>query len=407
MSKNIAIIGGGPAGLMAAEIISAQSGFSVTVFERKPSPARKFLMAGRGGLNLTHSEPWDSFLEKYRDRADVLKKPLQEFSPQSLRNWCDGLGEKTFIGSSGRVFPESFKASPLLRAWLARLRQQGVSLMMGHDWQGWQGDSLIFKTASGNTTFKADATLLALGGASWPRLGSDGSWAQILKAEGIDISPLEPANCGFAVEWSDIFRQKFSGHPLKPVIAAFKGTKIKSEIMITEKGIEGSAIYALSSVLRQALRSSDSVFLELDLKPDLTLDAIESRLKKPRGRDTFSNFLRKALNFSPLATGLLMEHPDRKILGDYKPAELARLIKSCPVRLYEAFSLERAISTAGGIRFESLDQNYMLAGKPGVFIAGEMLDWEAPTGGYLLQATMSTAVYAAHRMMAWLESTEF
>lgn len=401
MSKNIAIIGGGPAGLMAAEILSAH-GLHVSVFERKPSVGRKFLMAGRGGLNLTHSEPLESFLQKYGPQSDIMAGVLHEFSPQDLRNWCEGLGEKTFIGSSGRVFPESFKASPLLRAWLKRLEQQGVRFMPGHDWQGWDNNSLLFKTPTGPVHVKADATFLALGGASWPRLGSDGSWVKILEDQGVKITPLEPANCGFVVQWSDIFKHKFAGHPLKSITASFQNSHIKGEIMITEKGVEGGAIYALSSLLRNALHKNDTIRIDIDLKPDLSLTDIEERLKKPKGRNTFSNILRKSLNLSPVATGLLMESPDRKSLGGYAAAKLASLIKSCPITLREPFSIERAISTAGGVMFESLDQSFMLTNKPGVFVAGEMLDWEAPTGGYLLQATLSTAAHTARRLIAWL-----
>lgn len=406
MNKHIAIIGGGPAGLMAAEILSARGDFEVSVYERKRSVGRKFLMAGRGGLNLTHSENFDSFLQKYRDKADILHPIIQNFTPQHMRDWCEGLGEKTFIGTSGRVFPERFKASPLLRSWIARLQQQGVRFMLGHDWQGWSGDSFVFKTPQGALQIKPDATVLALGGASWPRLGADGSWVETLKAQGVGITPLEPSNCGFTVHWSDIFRDKFAGQPLKPVTASYKDSSVKGEIMIGEKGVEGGAIYALSAVLREALHEASPVQLDLDLKPDLSLDALEARLKKPRGRDTFSNFLRKTLSLSPVAAGLLMEHPDRKILGEYPKAKLAQLIKSFPLTLHAPFSIERAISTAGGVRFESLGPDLMLSAKPGVFIAGEMLDWDAPTGGYLLQATMATGAHAARCVAAWLASAK-
>jgi hypothetical protein len=401
VTNTVAIIGGGPAGLMAADILSAH-GFPVSVFERKPSLGRKFLMAGRGGLNLTHSEPLEKFLQKYGAQAGTLAKIIQDFSPQDLRSWCEGLGEKTFIGTSGRVFPESFKASPLLRAWIGRLEQQGVRFLVQHDWQGWRGDELVFKTSAGSITVKPDAALLALGGASWPRLGSDGSWVEILKAQGVGIAPLEPANCGFTVQWSEIFCKKFAGQPLKPVTASFRNSKVKGEIMITGKGVEGGVIYALSSLLRDGLHQAETVQLDLDLKPDLSLEALEARLRKPRGRDTFSNYLRKSLNLSPVATGLLLESPERTSLGEYPPAKMAQLVKACPVTLRAPFSIERAISTAGGVKFDSLDETFMLLKKPGVFVAGEMLDWEAPTGGYLLQATMATAAHAARGMMSRL-----
>ncbi len=392
-SKEIAIIGGGPAGLMAADILSRQ-GLSVSLYERKPSVGRKFLMAGRGGLNLTHSENLESFIARYGDKGDFLSPAIQAFSPENLRKWCEELGEKTFVGSSGRVFPENFKASPLLRAWIARLEKQNVRFFLNHAWQGWNGTSLVFKNPDGIINVNPSATLLALGGASWPRLGSDGSWVDILKNQSVDVTLLQPANCGFCVEWSDIFRQRFAGQPLKPVIASFKGTKIQGEIMITDKGVEGGAIYALSSLLREEINQKDSAQLFLDLKPDLSIDAIEERFKKPRGRLSLTNYLRKVLNLSPLAIGLLMEQSERDNLGN--------LIKNYPLTLNAPFPIEKSISTAGGITFESINENFMLINKPGVFVAGEMLDWEAPTGGYLLQACFSTAVQAAKGLISWL-----
>jgi uncharacterized flavoprotein (TIGR03862 family) len=405
MSKTVAIIGGGPAGLMAAEILSAQ-GFDVTVYERKPSVGRKFLMAGRGGLNITHSETLDNFVQKYGAASDILSRIIHEFTPQDLKNWCEGLGEKTFVGSSGRVFPESFKASPLLRAWIKRLENQGVKFAQNYDWRGWNGQFLRFKTPDGPIITKADATFLALGGASWPRLGSDGSWVDILQKRDVEIAPLEPSNCGFVVPWSDIFRQKFAGQPLKPVVASYKNSALKGEIMITANGVEGGLIYTHSAAMRDDLHKNETVTLYLDLKPDITQDDLEERLKKPRGRESFSNVLRKSLNLSGVATGVLMESPDRKSLGDYPPAKLAALIKSYPLIIHAPFSIDRAISSAGGIKFESLDENFMLKNIPGVFVAGEMLDWEAPTGGYLLQGTLSSAVYTARRMAGWLNQKQ-
>jgi uncharacterized flavoprotein (TIGR03862 family) len=399
--KTIAIIGGGPAGLMAAELLSAR-GFAVCVYDRKPSVGRKFLMAGRGGLNLTHSEDLEMFISRYGAASNVLSPIINAFTPQNLRDWCDELGEKTFIGSSGRVFPESFKASPLLRAWIKRLEDQGVKFLLGHDWQGWDQDLLAFETAGGLVSVQADATLLALGGASWPRLGSDGSWVDTLQKQHIKIAPLRPANCGFCVAWSDVFRTRFAGQPLKPVTLKFQGASLQGEILITDRGVEGGAIYALSALLREAIYQHGSAPLELDLKPALDLAQVTERLKKSRGRDSLSNHLRKTLNLSPVAIGLLMEHPDRQRLNDYTPAQMAGLIKQYPLNLTAPFLIERAISTAGGVMFESLDENFMLNDKPGVFIAGEMLDWEAPTGGYLLQATMATAAHAANGLAAWL-----
>jgi uncharacterized flavoprotein (TIGR03862 family) len=392
--KKIAIIGGGPAGLIAAEKLSAQ-GLQVTVYERKPSVGRKFLMAGRGGLNLTHSEDLKSFIGRYGPQAEILRPIIRAFPPQALRDWCEGLGEKTFIGTSGRVFPESLKASPLLRAWLARLEKLGVRFMLNHDWRGWDGSSLIFETPDGPALIQADAVLLALGGASWPRLGPDGSWVEILKQQDVRIAPLQPANCGFVVEWSDVFRKKFAGQPLKPVITTFKDTKIPGEIMITEKGVEGGAIYALSSLLREEINQKSTATLILDLKPDLSVALIEQRLKKSRGRDTFSNHLRKTLRLPPVAIGLIMEKRN--------PPELAPLIKNYSLTLQAPFSIERAISSAGGISFDSVDTRFMLENKPGVFVAGEMLDWEAPTGGYLLQACFATGIHAAQGIIEWLQ----
>lgn len=404
INQTIAIIGAGPAGLMAAEILSAR-GAEVILYERKPSVGRKFLMAGRGGLNLTHSEDIDFFIQKYRERADILGPIVHAFPPQALRDWCEGLGEKTFIGTSGRVFPESFKASPLLRAWIRRLEEQGVLFMLNHEWCGWDHNALIFKTADGSAQIKPDATLLALGGASWPRLGSDGTWGDILQKEHVSIAPLQPANCGFFTDWSDIFSKKFSGQPLKTITASFQDHKIPGEIMITRKGVEGGAVYALSALLRREINEKNSAALSLDLKPDLSLEALAERLKKPKARKSLSNYLRSAVNLSDVAIGLLMERPDRAALGEYSPEKLALLIKNYPLNLRAPFPIDRAISTAGGVMFDSVDKNLMLVKKPGVFVAGEMLDWEAPTGGYLLQACMATGVRAAHGIADWLTLT--
>ncbi len=399
--KAISIIGSGPAGLMAAEILSLQ-GFRVGVYERKPSVGRKFLMAGRGGLNLTHSENLDLFIERYGSKAAVLRPVIGEFPPAALRAWCDGLGEKTFIGSSGRVFPQSLKASPLLRAWIARLEGQGVRFFLNHEWQGWEDGALVFKTPEGVVRVESDATLLALGGASWPRLGSDGSWVEILNRQGVAIAPLAPANCGFAVDWSPGFSARYAGRPLKPVVAAFGNESVQGEIMITAKGLEGGAVYALSVALREAIDREGFADLMLDLKPDLSRKAIQERLNRPRGRLSLSNYLRKALNLSPVAVSLLMENPEHRRPDNHAAEKLAQMVKQCPVRLRAPFPIDRAISTAGGIMFDSLDQNYMLRAMPGVFAAGEMLDWEAPTGGYLLQASFATAVHAARGIAAWL-----
>lgn len=403
MTKIIAIIGGGPSGLMAAEILSAK-GYAVTIYERKPTFARKFLMAGRGGLNITHSENIDDFIERYGAQAKMLEPLIQKFTPQNMQEWCLGLGEETFIGSSGRVFPKSFKASPLLRAWLARLEKQGVHFKLNHDWQGWDKDKLIFKTVEGMIEVKADATLLALGGASWPRLGADGSWVDMLQNEQIEVAPLRPSNCGFYVEWTEFFSNKFKGVPLKPVGLSFKGREINGEFMITENGIEGGAIYALSALLRDEIEAQGAAELILDLKPDLDKGEILQRLKKPRRGMSLSNFLRKNIKLSNSAIGLLMEKLDRTKLSDYTPEQLTQIIKSYPLILTAPFSLDRAISTAGGVKFSALDKNFMVVNKPSVFVAGEMLDWEAPTGGYLLQACMASGVSVAQGIENWMEN---
>lgn len=397
MSKTIAIIGGGPAGLFAAEYLSAL-GLDVHVFERKPSLARKLLMAGRGGLNLTHSESLDLFIEKYAEAAPHLKPLIENFSPASLMEWCEGLGEKTFIGTSGRVFPESFKASPLLRAWSARLSAQGVTFHINHDWIGLEDSTrLLFRTHDGSAAeIKADATLLALGGASWPKLGSNAAWVDILNLHDINIRPFVPSNCGFKVSWSEIFANKFAGQPLKNVELRFKHKIHRGEMMFTSAGVEGGAIYALSAPLRDEIAVNGVAVLTLDLKPDLTAADIVQRLNdKPRGKMSFTRYLDKALNLEDGAIGLLMEREDRAKLSTYPAEELASIIKAYSLTLTAPFDIDRAISSAGGIAFDELSEDFMLKKLNGIFVAGEMIDWEAPTGGYLLQASFATAHHAA------------
>ena len=380
---------------MAAETLSSQ-GIAVTIYERMPTAARKFLMAGRGGLNLTHSEPLEKFLARYGTAEEFLTPYIQDFTPHDLRSWCEGLGQETYIGSSGRVFPKAMKASPLLRAWLARLQTAGVKIEYGHMWRGWDGADLVFNDTK---KIEAKAVLLALGGASWAKLGSDGSWVNILAAKNVNIAPLRPANCGFVTAWSPIFRTKFAGQPVKPVVLSCGEHETQGEVMITQAGIEGGAVYALSSIIRTEIESKGKCIVTLDLRPDITLEDLQQRLKKPRDRDTLSNHLRKAGGLSPVAIGLVNE-----VLHQKKGADPARLIKALPLTLTGTAGIERAISSAGGIKLNEVDQGFMLKKIPGVFVAGEMLDWEAPTGGYLLQATFSTGVQAAKGIIAFLNA---
>jgi uncharacterized flavoprotein (TIGR03862 family) len=398
---DVAVIGAGPVGLMAAEVL-AQGGASVTVCDAMPSAGRKLLMAGRGGLNLTHSEPLAAFLARYREAAPKLEAAINAFPPDRLRAWCDGLGQTTFVGTSGRVFPERMKSSPLLRAWLRRLDAAGVRLAMRYRWSGWdENGRLVFETPEGCHTVKARATVLALGGASWPRLGSDGSWAELLAAKGVAISPLRPANCGFTVAWSDVFRTRFEGKPLKNAEFKFGNRTERGEAVITKSGIEGGTIYALSADLREAILTSGETILHIALRPDLDDNALVACLSRPRGKQSVSNFLRKALQLSPVAIGLLQE-ASQGSAAQLPPRELAALVNAVPVKLNGIAPIARAISTAGGISFGELDADYMLRRLPGVFAAGEMLDWEAPTGGYLLQASFATGAAAGRGALKWL-----
>ena len=389
-TRSVAVIGGGPAGLMAAEVAST-AGAAVTVYEKMPSVGRKFLMAGRGGLNLTHSEGWDTFVPRYGERAQALQPWLDAFDAVALRSWAEGLGQPTFVGSSGRVFPTAMKASPLLRAWLTRLVDQGVVIRTRMTWRGWDNDgALVFEGEAGSEAVRADAVVLALGGASWPRLGSDGAWADVLEAEGVSLAPFRPANVGFRVDWSAVFKDRFAGSPLKTVAFTFDRHTARGEAVITARGIEGGAIYALSAWLRDAVEMEGAARLFIDLRPDLTEGALVERLAKPRGSGSLANHLRKA-GLTPLAIGLMREAKGASLPSDAEA--LARLIKACPVMLTGAEPMDRAISTAGGMRFEGLD-GLALSGRPNVFLAGEMLDWEAPTGGYLLQACVATGAAA-------------
>jgi uncharacterized flavoprotein (TIGR03862 family) len=397
------VIGAGPAGLMAAEALS-DAGIRLSVYDAMPSAGRKFLMAGRGGLNLTHSEPLEAFLGRYRAARPALEKAIDAFPPERLRVWSEALGQPTFVGSSGRVFPESFKASPLLRAWLRRLASREVSFMLRHRWTGWNADGrLLFETPNGSRAIDARATVLALGGASWPRLGSDGGWVDILAAKGVAIAPLRPANCGFVVTWSDLFRDRFEGTPLKGVTLSFGPRTAKGDIMVTRTGLEGGAIYALSAELRDAIDEAGGATLRVALRPDLAHADLAARLSAPRGKQSFSNALRKAAQLAPPAIGLLQEAAIQAgIALPQLPADaLAELINAVPIRLAATAPMGRAISSAGGIAFDELDADFMLRRLPGVFAAGEMLDWEAPTGGYLLQACFATGRAAGKGVLKW------
>jgi uncharacterized flavoprotein (TIGR03862 family) len=405
LKTQAAVIGAGPAGLMAAEVL-AQGGVGVTVFDAMPSAGRKFLMAGRGGLNLTHSEPLPAFLKRYGAATPFLKPAITAFPPDTLQKWSEDLGQPTFIGSSGRVFPKTLKASPLLRAWLRRLDSLGVTLMLRHRWTGWDSDgNLLFETPGGERTIAADATILALGGASWPRLGSDGSWADLLTRRGIAVAPLQPANSGFTVEWSSVFRDRFEGQPLKNVTLSSGMQTIRGEAIVTRDGIEGGAVYTLSPILRERINEAGSAALYVDLRPDMAMGDLASRLGAPRGKQSISNWLRKAAGLSPVAIGLLQEAAMAmgQKLGELPPAELAALIHAVPLALNGIAPIARAISSAGGIAFSELDDDYMIQKLPGVFAAGEMLDWEAPTGGYLLQASFATGAAAGRGALRWLK----
>jgi uncharacterized flavoprotein (TIGR03862 family) len=400
----VAIIGAGPAGLMAAEVL-AQGGADVTIYDAMPSAGRKFLMAGRGGLNLTHSEALPEFLARYGAAKSYLAPSIEAFPPDALRAWSEALGQPTFVGSSGRVFPESFKASPLLRAWLRRLDAMGVQLMLRHRWTGWDDDGrLSFQVPEGQRAVDALATVLALGGASWPRLGSDGAWAKTLAARGVTVSPLWPANCGFTVAWSEIFQKRFEGHPLKGAALSFGPHTVRGEAMITRTGIEGGAVYALSAGLREAIVAGGDVTLLMDLRPDLDRNELIGRLSAPKGKQSVSNWLRKAAHLSPVGVGLLQEAAITSgvSLSAMSPVSVAGMINAVPVQLNGIAPIARAISTAGGISFDELDVDFMLRKLPGVFAAGEMLDWEAPTGGYLLQASFATGARAGRGVLKWL-----
>src|ERR1700730_17394290 len=405
---DVAVIGAGPAGLMAAEVL-AQGGANVTVYDAMPSAGRKLLMAGRGGLNLTHSDPLPAFLKRYREAMPQLAPAISAFPPDALRQWSDALGQPTFVGSSGRVFPKAFKASPLLRAWLRRLDSMGVQFALRHRWTGWDDNGhLLFQTPNGQSAVGARATVLALGGASWPRLGSDGAWVDILAAKGVSVTRLRPANCGFTVAWSDIFRGRFEGQPLKAAALSVGAHTVRGEAMITRTGIEGGAIYALSADLREAIEDSGQATLRVALRPDFEMSELTARLSAPRGKQSFSNWLRKAAHLSPVAIGLMQEAAIASgvSVSSLSPENLAGLINDVPIKLSGIAPIARAISTAGGISFDELDADFMIRRLPGLFAAGEMLDWEAPTGGYLLPAAFATGAAAGKGVLKRMANGE-
>jgi uncharacterized flavoprotein (TIGR03862 family) len=397
--RQIAIIGGGPAGLSAAEVLSA-AGHGVTVFDAMPTVARKFLLAGKSGLNITHAEDFERFATRFGAAGDRLRAALEDFSPAMVRDWAAGLGTETFVGSSGRVFPTAMKASPLARAWLARLRDHGVTIRTRHRWMGFDGNDLVFETPEGQTVEKADAVLLALGGASWPRLGSDAAWIGTLRAIGIDIADFEPANCGFDIDWSEVFRERFSGVPVKSVAATSPAGTFQGEFVITRHGIEGSLVYQHAATLRDALTQDGAASLIVDLAPGRSADRLATDLARLDAKVSFSNRLRKGAGLDGVKAALLRECADPKTFSD--PQALAAQIKALPISVLRPRPIAEAISSAGGIRWQAIDANGMLTALPGVFVAGEMIDWEAPTGGYLLTACFATGRAAARGIEAWL-----
>ena len=407
LPKTVAVIGGGPAGLMAAEVL-IEAGIKVDLYDAMPSVGRKFLMAGKGGMNISHSEPYDKFLSRYGARRIYIKSFLDEFTPQALRDWLQELGIETFIGSSGRVFPVNMKAAPLLRAWLHKLRVAGVNFHMRHRWLGWIEDentTLNFATPEGERKIKVDAVILALGGASWPKLGSTGAWVPLLARRGALVAPLKPSNCGFDVTWTEHFRNRFSGQPLKSVCVSFsnaEGVDIRQqgELVVTANGLEGGVIYSLSALLREEIAATGFAVIHVDLLPDKELPLLIEKMSQTRGKNSLANHLRKRIGIDGVKAGLLREIVSASDFDD--PVRLCSAIKALPVKLIATRPIDEAISSAGGVVFEALDEHLMIRSMPGVFCAGEMLDWEAPTGGYLLSACFATGRAAGLGVLASL-----
>ncbi|MGF6965334.1 putative flavoprotein (TIGR03862 family) [Paraburkholderia sp. WC7.3g] len=412
-SARVAVIGGGPAGLMAAETL-ARRGVRVHVYDAMPSVGRKFLMAGKGGMNITHSEPLEPFLARYGARRAHIAPWLDAFGPDALRAWLHELGVETFVGSSGRVFPSDMKAAPMLRAWLHRLRETGVQFHMRHKWSGWAsmpGDDaaqvLRFDTPAGEQTVSCDAVVFALGGASWPRLGSDAAWVSLMMSRDVPVVPLRPANCGFDADWSPYLRERFAGQPIKPVAISLTGVDEKvhdrqGEILLTETGLEGSLIYALSALIRERILAEGEVTIALDLAPGLTLERVVEEVTRPRGSRSIASHLHGRIGIGGVKLALLHEILSKEAFADARG--LAHAIKALPVRLLRTRPIDEAISTAGGIPFEALDAHLMIDRMPGVFCAGEMLDWEAPTGGYLLTACFASGLVAGQGACTYLEA---
>ena len=394
--QHAVVVGGGPGGLMAAEVL-ASGGFGVTVVDHMPSVGRKFLLAGRSGLNLTHSEPMEQMVARYGAQAGRLEPALRAFDAAALREWSAGLGEPTFVGTSGRVFPQSLRATSLLRAWLRRLGDLGVAFETRTRWIGWDDDGLVVERSGERRTLRADVTVLSLGGASWPRVGSDGGWVPVLRDAGIEVHDLRPANCGIEIGWSAAFAQRHAGEPLKNVELSIGGSSARGDAVITAGGMEAGPVYSLSAPIRAALDRGMAV-LAVDLQPDLDESQIVARLRRARPKDSMSSTLKRTMGFSPTTVAWLREVVETRLPTE--PAALAALVKEVPVHVHSLVPLDRAISSAGGVAMHEVDDTFMLHRRPGTYVVGEMLDWEAPTGGFLLQATFATAVTAARAAVA-------